>query len=319
MGVAIKADVTVSFIASKRGLFTADGPDYAGHIIFNGLGLPDNISSQLRACHYLLPDQKITLPLRTGNSHKGMFGHLMLVGGSTGMEGAARLAGEAAMRCGSGLITIATGSDQREIISGQIPEIMALTRPAHLLQLVEQADVLAIGPGLGKGEWAEAILSRLLQSNKPMLVDADALNYLAHHPSQNTNWILTPHPGEAARLLGISIQDVQSDRFAAVHAIQKKYAGVVVLKGQGTLVCDGKLTNVCATGHSGMASAGMGDVLSGILASLLGQFPSMSLFDIACSGVLVHGRAGMRAGAAGQRGMLASDLILHLREVVNGY
>jgi NAD(P)H-hydrate epimerase len=190
---------------------------------------------------------------------------------------------------------------------------------AELLPLLRRATVLALGPGLGQGTWGRAMLTQALQSSLPMVVDADALNLLADDPVQRDNWVLTPHPGEAARLLGQSTDAVQADRVASAQAIQARYGGVVVLKGSGTVVVDaeGKV-GICDGGNPGMASGGMGDVLTGVIAGLMAQglVQGLSLVEAARRGVCLHARAGDVAAEAGQRGLLASDLIPALRQLV---
>jgi NAD(P)H-hydrate epimerase len=176
--------------------------------------------------------------------------------------------------------------------------------------------VVVIGPGFGRSGWAKSLLACVLETKLPLVVDADALNLLAAEGSRRDNWILTPHPGEAGRLLQQTTAAVQADRFAAARAIQERYAGSVVLKGAGSIVCsDGGPPAVCAAGNPGMATAGMGDVLSGVIGGLLAQ--GMPLADAALAGVCLHARAGDRAALAGERGLLARDVIAELRPLLN--
>ncbi len=254
---------------------------------------------------------------RKPTDDKGHFGHVLVVGGDFCMSGAARLAGEAAARAGAGLVSVATHAEHAAIISAAVPELMChgVEDSASLMPLLRRASVVAIGPGLGKSPWAQALLGVMLQSDLPMVVDADALNLLAIEPAKKDNWILTPHPGEAARLLGQTVEEVQSDRTAAAIELQKKYGGVVVLKGAGTVVVDSEeVIGICGEGNPGMASGGMGDVLTGVIAGLLAQ--GLSLSQAARLGVCLHARAGDSAAEEGQRGLLASDLFPFIRRLV---
>ena len=187
---------------------------------------------------------------------------------------------------------------------------------SEMRELLEQATVIALGPGLGRSSWAVNLVARVIESELPMVADADALNLIALEPIAKSTWTLTPHPGEAARLLGMTVAEVQADRFRAVAELQRRYGGVAILKGCGTLICgpNGDIS-LCPYGNPGMASGGMGDVLTGVIAGLLGQ--GLSSLDAAALGACLHARAGDRAAAAGQRGLLASDLFPHLRHLAN--
>lgn len=254
---------------------------------------------------------------REPTDDKGHFGHVLVVGGDFGMSGAVRLAGEAAARTGSGLVSVATRPEHAAIISAAVPELMChgVEDRQSLLSLLQGATVVAIGPGLGQSQWAQSFFGVLLQSNLPMVADADALNLLAAEPMKKDNWVLTPHPGEAARLLGQTVEEVQSDRVAAAVELQKKYGGVVALKGAGTVVVNGDgVIGICKEGNPGMATGGMGDVLTGVIAGLLAQ--GVSPGQAARLGVCLHARAGDLAAEEGQRGMLASDLFPFLRRLL---
>jgi hydroxyethylthiazole kinase-like uncharacterized protein yjeF len=183
---------------------------------------------------------------------------------------------------------------------------------------LSRASVVVVGPGLGQSAWSRQMFERVLDSKRPLIVDADALSLLARDPLRRDNWILTPHPGEAGRLLQRDARHVQSDRFAAVRDLQARYKGVVVLKGAGSLVVDDSgPVRLCGRGNPGMASGGMGDVLSGVLGALLAQ--GLTLFDAATAGVCLHAQAADDvAGKEGERGLLASDLIPRVRELING-
>jgi hydroxyethylthiazole kinase-like uncharacterized protein yjeF len=263
------------------------------------------------------------LPKRSKNANKGDFGHVLIVGGDYGMGGSVLLAGEAALRTGAGLVSIATRPEHAYAIMGNCPELMChgIQEAQDLDNLLKKATVVVIGPGLGQNTWGRDLLTLVLKSSLPLVVDADALNLLAASKEQEQkyykeNWILTPHPGEAARLLGIEVSEIQSDRVKAAIALQNRFGGVIVLKGAGTVVLgkEQKL-QVCSRGNPGMASGGMGDLLSGVIAGLLAQ--KLPLQDAAHFGVFVHARAGDKAAKKGERGMIARDLLEYIRECLN--
>jgi NAD(P)H-hydrate epimerase len=243
---------------------------------------------------------------------------VLVIGGNIGMAGAARMAGEAALRAGAGLVTVATRSENVAAIVGARPEIMCrgVTQSEELTALIAHADVIALGPGLGQDDWARMMFETALRADRRAVVDADALNLLAQSPRANANRILTPHPGEAARLIGKTTAEVQHDRLGAARAIAARYGGVVVLKGAGTLVLsDDGLPAICDRGNPGMASAGMGDVLTGVIAGIVAQ--KAELAAAARVGVLVHALAGDMAARRGERGLLATDLLAYLPTCVN--
>jgi NAD(P)H-hydrate epimerase len=261
------------------------------------------------------------LPRRARNAHKGNFGHVMVVGGDHGMAGAAVMASQSALRVGAGLVSCATRPEHIAALVARCPEVMAhgVISGQEVEPLLERPSVIVLGPGLGQGPWGEQLLQKVMASELPLVVDADALNILAagrvvKNPHRD-NWILTPHPGEAARLLGCATGDIERDRFAAVVALQQNFGGAVILKGAGTLVAAGSIPALCSYGNPGMASGGMGDVLSGILGGLLAQ--GLSAEIAAQLGVCLHGRAGDLAAADGERGTSATDLLPKLRVLVN--
>lgn len=319
---AVRADVTATFIGLKRGLFTGDGPECRGRIEFDRLAVPAEAYQRLgRPAAWRLDPQKppAALPPRPRNSHKGDFGHALVIGGDSGYAGAARLAAEAGARVGAGLVSVATRAAQAGFISAARPEIMAhgVETPAQLAPLIRRADVIAIGPGLGQGEWGRSLLARALESRLPLILDADALNLLAGEPRGGPEQVITPHPGEAARLLGTDSGAIQADRFAAIEALHAKYKGAVVLKGSGSLLMDNEARcYVCDAGNPGMATAGMGDVLSGVIAGLIAQ--GMAPGPAAKLAVCLHAAAADRAvRTEGERGLMAGDLMPHLRRLVN--
>ena len=319
LGAAVQAEATTTFVAYKPGLFLRDGPDHCGRLFFDSLAAPA-AAYRDRAARFQLLGQHIVeaclLPRRR-QAHKGDFGHVLVIGGGPGMPGAPRLAGEAALRAGAGKVSVLAHADNVAAISGARPELMCHaagdTLPAALLAA---ADVVAIGPGLGTEAWGETLWRQVLDSNTPLVVDADALNLLAAEPRQRNDWILTPHPGEAGRLLGQPTAAIQHDRGAALAALQDKYGGCIVLKGCGTLVSrDGGVPFLCAAGNPGMASGGMGDILTGLIAGLLAQ--GLPAADAAAIGVFAHASAADAAATFGERGLLASDVLDEVRPWLN--
>ncbi|RTZ62494.1 MAG: bifunctional ADP-dependent NAD(P)H-hydrate dehydratase/NAD(P)H-hydrate epimerase [Gammaproteobacteria bacterium] len=317
MGRAVNAHATISFIGLKQGLFTGDGPEVCGDIVYASLDAPQEALLSQKPPATIYRPARPLLPRRPRNAHKGQFGHALLVGGDNGYSGAIRLAGEACLRTGAGLVSIASRAQHAPCLNLGRPELMChgVEDGPSLKALMQKAGVIAIGPGLGRSGWASDMLAAALDSHHTLVVDADALNLLAQDPTPRENWILTPHPGEAARLLGCSVEEIQQDRYGAVSDLQKKYDGVVLLKGAGTLVSDGQTITVNTTGNPGMASGGMGDVLTGIIAALLAQ--GLSPANAARGGAWLHGAAADDAATAGETGMLASDLMPFLQNRLN--
>ncbi|MGH8174502.1 MAG: NAD(P)H-hydrate dehydratase, partial [Rhodanobacteraceae bacterium] len=320
LGAAVCADATISFIAWKRGLFTGDAASCIGAAELAPLDVPAAAFDEAAADAALLDGTGVSsLPPRRGNVNKSHFGHVLVIGGDLGMGGAVRLAAEAALRTGAGLVSVATRALHVSALLAARPELMAraVEQEGTIEGLIARASVLAIGPGLGQQEWGASLWRAACAAELPMVVDADALNLLAREPCVLRSAVLTPHPGEAARLLGSETPEIQRDRFAAVRALAKRYESVVVLKGAGSLVSDADgNVRVCPWGNAGMASGGMGDVLTGVVAALLAQ--GLSPWNAACAGVALHARAGDRAAGDSPRGLVASDLFEPLRELVNG-
>jgi NAD(P)H-hydrate epimerase len=320
MGCAVKADLTVTFVGLKQGLYLGEAPGYCGRIRFADLEIPEGYYTDIDASYRRLDAQLLANVLgpRARAAHKGDFGHVLVVGGGEGMPGAVRLAGEAALRVGAGRVSIATHPSHAAIIVASRPELMshAVSSPSDLEPLLAKADVIAFGPGLGQSDWARALYELLANDSRPAVWDADALNLLAASPTAAPNRVITPHPGEAATLLGTGAADIQADRPAALAALAEKYGGVAVLKGAGTLISSStKAAALCTSGNPGMASPGMGDVLTGIIAAFVAQ--GLDLETAAAAGVEAHARAGDRAASGGERGLIASDLLDELRAVLN--
>jgi len=321
LGTAVRAEATISFIGLKQGMFTGAGPDCCGEIHFDALQVPAAVYARQALSARRLDWTQLggLLARRPRSANKGSFGHVLVVGGARGYSGAARLAGEGALRTGAGLVTIATHPDHAAYLNLNRPELMCLgvEMPAQLDSVLARATVIAIGPGLGTDPWGKGLFTRVLETEHPLVVDADALNLLAAAPASRDNWVLTPHPGEAARLLGTETDAIQADRFGSVCHLWDRCGGVLVLKGAGTLILGSshKPPGVCTSGNPGMATAGTGDVLTGMIAALIAQ--GLGLEDAAAAGVCLHAAAGDATAAGGERGLLASDLLAHIRPLIN--
>lgn len=317
-GECVRADVTQTFFARKRGLYTCRSSEFRGRVFLDSLGVDMDALPIASNVSLLSEVNPRWLPRRSRDAHKGDFGHVLVIGGDYGMGGAIRMAAEAALRSGAGLVTVATRPEHICIVNTCRPEIMCqkVEAVSSIEGLQDQVDVVIIGPGLGLGEWGKALFDAILTWSQPKVLDADALNWLAKSPVAHSNWVLTPHPGEAARLLASSGEHVQADRFNAVNAIQKRYGGVVALKGSGTLIANEKSTYLCPFGNPGMATGGMGDILAGMIGGLMAQ--GLSSFKAASMGVLIHAMASDEAAQVeGERGMLALDVLSYMKDFIN--
>ena len=334
------ASVTITFIGLKLGLLTGQGRSHVGELVFEDLQIP------AEARRAVEPVARIIQPLQLGKNglekygremHKGEAGRVLVVGADHGMLGAVLLAGEAALRCGCGVVTVASTESHLDLPALRRPELMS-TDAVKLTpeRVAGLADTIVLGPGLGQSAWSEQVFDRFIDCELPMVVDADGLNWLAQKSRHGTavrrgNRVLTPHPGEAARLLHCTPAEVQADRLAAASEIAARYGGICVLKGTGTLVAcvdgdgvdgsgvDGDSAKgavyLCDRGNPGMATAGMGDVLSGIVGSLLGQgLPAIVAATVA---VWMHSSAAdAAADHIGERSLLAQDVIDRLASVI---
>ena len=342
LGVAVKANVTVTFIGLKQGLLTNQAGDYVGELIFHRLDVPDQVftseSSPKPAAQRIdINSTSAMLAPREAASHKGSHGHVLVIGGDSSFGGAVIMAAEAAVRSGAGLVSVITRSAHRPALLARRPEVMVLGTEddnTNIDDLISKATTIVIGPGLGRGSWARCLMQKALyaqiSADRPLVIDADALHLLAEKREQGSaekgagikrdNWILTPHPGEAAALLNRSISEIQGDRYAAVRQLNATWGGACLLKGSGSLICTAEKSQqklfLCSEGNAGMATGGMGDVLSGIVGSLVAQ--GNSLESSLCAGVCIHGEAAdLSMQADGQRGMAATDLMLFIRQLVN--
>jgi ADP-dependent NAD(P)H-hydrate dehydratase / NAD(P)H-hydrate epimerase len=320
---AVHATATITFLGLKQGLFVGEGPEHSGEIFFDGLRVDSTTDiGQPALLRLTYEDLARVLPQRPRQSHKSQFGRVLIVGGGAGMPGAVRLAAEAALRVGAGLVTVASLPEHLGTIVGQRPELMfhALREASDVEAPMAVADVVALGPGLGRDNWAKGVLAAALAARRPtqrLVVDADALNLIAagHGPSRMEDWVLTPHPGEAARLLGIGIAEVQADRMAALHALCERRGGTIVLKGATSLVGHaGQMPRLCDRGNPGMSVPGMGDVLTGAIAGLLAQ--NAQVFEATSAAVYAHALAGDHCARLGVRGMLALEVAQELRAVL---
>ncbi len=339
-GVAVKADATVTFVALKRGLFTLHANDLVGELHLSDLGIPKEIieSSPASVQRLDIYSSVCSLPPRARNSHKGSHGHVLVVGGDNGYGGACVLAAEAALSSGAGLVSVVTRSVNRAGILARRPELMVVgTEDGNGVQdsewlrdLLKRASAIVIGPGLGRGEWGRQLWSIVKAVAKArsisLVIDADGLFFLHEDQVRNTHsevskslrpWVITPHPGEAALLLDSSIPDIQRDRFAAVASLASRYRCQALIKGAGSVLCiDKQQLLLCTEGNAGMAVAGMGDVLSGLVGGLIAQ--GLTPTDALQAAVSVHGEAGDLAAAEhGQRGLMASELFPEIRRLLN--
>ncbi|MFT7005618.1 MAG: hydroxyethylthiazole kinase-like uncharacterized protein yjeF [Colwellia sp.] len=338
--LAVIAKMTVTFIVYKQGLLTGQSANFIGELILADLLLGDAFKQQVTCHHYFqkeypLYDGVSFLTKRLNTSHKGTIGQILAVGGGVGMPGAIRLASEAALRSGAALVAVCCHQDNQALVFNGRPELMLAPNEAKKLAnslVVSKAKVLLLGPGLGQTQWSQNLFDLIVapfvegtkledekvagKQNSNIVIDADGLTLLAKTNYFCSRWVLTPHPKEAATLLGCDTATIEANRFDAVKAIAKKYGGICILKGAGTLISDGDTVVINSTGNAGMASGGMGDVLSGIVAALILQ--TDNYFVATCLAVYIHGAAGdIIADRQGQRGMLASDLFAPLQQLVN--
>ena len=341
--IAFKADYTLTILGQKIGLFTGQGKEYAGEVETISL-IPQD--GELKVLAQLSPTD-IRLPKRQAFGHKGSYGHVLIVGGHAEMGGAVILAAEAAFSAGAGKVSIACHAKHHSAILSRAPNIMLRDIDALSLTdikaLLDQVDAVSFGMGLGRDAWAENIylqwFNSINQLNLAVVLDADALWFLALNPTAlKRKTYATPHPGEAAKLLGITIQEIESDRVLTIQCLKQKYQGEWVLKGAGSLIlqdasskerlsenaisesvgsADSLSENqlwLCISGNAGMATGGMGDILAGMIASLKAQFQDqIQLHQI----VTLHGLAGDKLAKSGMRGVQAQHMIEAIHQVVN--
>lgn len=319
MGPTVYANNTLTFIGLKSGLITGESRNYTGTVEVDSLGLSDDLINSAEKLGMSLNEDMPArlLPARKQSGYKNMYGHVLVVGGNISYPNAARLAGEAAARTGAGLVSVAAHPDNVAAIASGCGSLMVkgIHEPADLAVLMKKADVIVIGPGLGQDKWAQKVFARVIETNKPLVVDADALGLLSSNASKCDRWVLTPHPGEAAQLLACSTEEIQVNRVSSALAIQEQFAGVAILKGAGTLTCHNQQIYFCTSGNVSLATGGSGDVLAGIIAGLIAQ--GMSLIDAANCGTMIHGLAAEMISKNGTRGMLAQDLFPAIYKLIN--
>ncbi|WP_114417264.1 NAD(P)H-hydrate dehydratase [Marinospirillum perlucidum] len=334
-GCAVKAQLTLTFIVLKPGLFTGQGPAFAGRVFWADLSITqEQIEEEPLAWLQAREEGQKLLKPRQADGHKVSHGRLLIVAGQTGMGGAALLAAQAALRSGAGMVKLLTAADNVMPVLVSQPELLVEAwqqDPEALTEQLEEnfrwADALLIGPGLGQGAVAQHLWETSWLFSGPCLVDADALNLCAAgvKPSAQLatdNWVITPHPGEAARLLGWSGAEIQKNRLQAVRLLALQTGAVSLLKGAGSccqrpdeITGESYLPLICPFGNAGMGVAGMGDLLSGCIAALLAQ--GLHASQAAALGMRIHAQAGDKAAGDQPRGLLPSDLLPFLREGVN--
>jgi NAD(P)H-hydrate epimerase len=312
---AILADLTVTFIGAKVGQYLADGPDYCGELIFDDLG----VSSQTRASEppalAVIDSGNIILPeRRKRNSHKNQFGHVLIIGGDRGMSGATMLAGTAVLRAGAGMVSVLVHPECVYSLSAA-PELMVESWD-EIESKLEQASVILVGPGLGQSKAAKSCLQELQAIKKPLVVDASALASTFLRELASDQVVITPHPGEAASLMSITSKAVQADRMEASRQLVDTFDVVSVLKGSGTIVQQkGSTPAINVRGNPGMAVAGMGDVLAGLIAALMAQ--NLPALEAAKSAVLIHALcAEAYAIDNDETGLIASDITLGIPRIM---
>tara|TARA_B100001175_G_scaffold121199_1_gene103164 strand:- start:122 stop:1636 length:1515 start_codon:yes stop_codon:yes gene_type:complete len=325
--IAVYADITATFVAQKRGCFTSVGKKFSGEIIYSDLEIPKNLFSKITSTSYVVDyeDSISKVVYREQDAHKGHFGNVVIVGGDRGLGGAGLLSSRAAVYSGAGLTSLVTRPEHVSASLVSCPEVMVkgVDSGQDIEEHLVKPDVIAIGPGLGQSAWSEQMIQRVFweaeKRDVSVIMDADALNLLTKLKLSSNlpkRLILTPHPGEAARLLNTSVAVIESNRFSAAAKIQKKFNATVVLKGSGTVICHKsggtQKWGICDSGNPGMATGGMGDVLTGIIAGLLAQ--GLTLKEAAEAGVDIHAKAADQASLEfGEAGLTSSDVINELK------
>ncbi len=318
-GCAVVCDATLTFVMPKIGLMIGEARDYVGELLYDDLDLKCVDSS---GCIEVLSYEEIAdkLPKRKKCGNKITSGRLGLIGGQRTMPGAIRMAAKAALRAGAGLVRVASCGENLPVIASDTPELMLFNLDRSDIQELENfktwSDAMVIGPGLGRGGWSERIWQSFRNVSRPVVIDADALYFYAMDPDIKKDSVITPHEGEAARLLGTDSMQIRRNRIECIRKLQRLTGGVVVLKGAGTMICNGEKTVLIDNGCEGMSVGGMGDLLSGIIGALLAF--GLSPTDAAIIGVAVHGKSGEQEAVRGMIGMLPSDLLEHIRLLMNG-
>lgn len=335
LGMAVRARETVTMGLPKIGLFLHPGVDYSGRVTVADIGLPPDLIADSPAAGDLGGQEwvRMLLPDRPRSAHKGDFGKVLVIAGSVGMTGAACLCAEAALRVGAGLVTVGCPASLNDILEVKLTEVMTIPLPetyersldtralALILEQAEEADVLAIGPGLSRQPETAMLVRRLVaRVEKPLVIDADGLNALAGAAalleSDHAPAVLTPHPGEMGRLMGIATEKVQARRAYYTEAAANRFRSVIILKGACSLIAEaGRPLVVNPTGNPGLASGGTGDVLAGMVAGLIAQ--GLSPFEAAVAATYLHGLAGdLAAQRVGEASLVASDVLAGLPQAI---
>ena len=323
LGHSVKADATVSFIAQKQGLFTGDAANLRGKLLFETLDILKEVYHSVKETAFManFNDLAQKLPQRANAMHKGQAGHVLVIAGDEGFGGAGLMAALSAYRAGAGLVTLATHPKHASEVMAAHPEIMVkhIDDASTIDSLFDNIEALVIGPGLTSSSWSNAIMAKGLKHDIPKVVDAGALDYLKLTHLNLQQAILTPHPGEAGRLLSTSTDNIQKDRFSSIDSLYKAYESTIVLKGAGSLVTNGKRPLfVCNAGNAGMATGGMGDILAGIIGALLAE--KVTLFDAACLGVQLHSEAADNAlKTHSKRSLMATDLLVEIQKILAAF
>ncbi|MCP4494033.1 MAG: NAD(P)H-hydrate dehydratase [Gammaproteobacteria bacterium] len=312
---AVEADCTITFIGRKVGQVLADGLDYCGKLVFDDLGISSKTASSQPPALQAIDTQNVQLPAkRKANSHKSSYGHVLVIGGDRGMSGAASMAGQAALRAGAGMVSVLVHPGCVHDLS-HVPELMVQSWD-EVDSALKRASVIVVGPGLGQSDSAKACLQKLADVNLPIVVDASAITADFLETLSSEQLIITPHPGEAAGLFRTTTQEVQSDRLQAIALLTQEYPAVCVLKGSGTLIQHSgtQPTAINLRGNAGMASAGMGDVLAGMIAAYLGQ--QLSSYQAARTAVFIHALCAEDfADDFDQSGLIASDITQRIAKI----
>ncbi|KGM95763.1 NAD(P)H-hydrate dehydratase [Clostridium botulinum] len=299
LGCCVKANKTISFEFYKKGFLNYESFKYIGELIVESIGIPKSVTKNFFIHDYLIEKENIKniIPIRVNYLHKGDFGRTSIVAGSVGFTGAAYIATQAAVRCGAGLVTLCCPEKIQDILSNKLVEAMTISfkDKGKLNYILKKSDSIAVGPGMGNNEGTLKILGDIIRyTNCPIVIDADAINVLKDNlqilKEKNNKIVLTPHVGEMSRITGIPVDTINKNRIDIARQFSKEYDIIVLLKGYNTIITDGITTMVNTTGNSAMASGGMGDCLTGIIAALMSQ--GFEAFEAAYVGAYIHGYSG---------------------------
>ena len=320
------ADKTITFIAYKVGQWINDGKNFCGELILKDLGLGMSTNENPEVIEFSYEDIRSNIPKRKQTAHKGNHGKLLIVAGDEGFGGAGILSSESGLKTGAGLVKLLTRKSHVSASLARNPEVMVsgADNAQDLEANLSWPDSIVAGPGMFDNFWSEQLLYKLLESlidsNIPTLLDAGALRLITHKAftkiKLHEQTVLTPHPGEAAEMLKITTEEIQNNRVKSAKELQKKYGCIIVLKGHGTIICNKQNAYLCSSGGPELAVAGSGDILSGVIGSLIAQ--GLTPWDAAITGVGIHAQAGEAfANDVGQIGLAASEIIAYIRTQLN--